>query len=621
MYMGGDMIAHLRYVKSIYVSMFVERAFPPFYSNDMGMALQPIFRYYSVVIYALSAVFSFLGFTAYKSLLIGTTVLYGLGAYGIFIILRYFRINQKASITGALVFLFAPYHFVVLYARGAYAEISALNIVPFLFYSLIRLNASHGKKYGVSTALWTAMLILSHKIFLSWFFILFGLFLILSKRNFHPIKVIKHHILPTILWVSLGMMAVASYWLPGYLAVKNLGISTVFCAVSLSNWKMLLSPLFAVSPDCNVPDLATQYGLPTVLGVIGSFFFIKKRKLMLAAAVTFLLLFIVEANVGNILNVLPKTLSVIQFPYRLLIFNSLFGSIAFGFALNELMRGERKKTILFAACFVTLGYASYYRHTPPLSAITEQVAEHMNLYMEAYKETTLTNAVERFRVSGVHIVEGTVLQNGTIFLDRYPGDEAKLYFEGVVPGEILDKNPTIEIYLDHQLWQKKDLGSRRLAVNDYLPPVKSKVQQQIKFKASSVYIPSKVYSYSVDNREVILMSPKMKISNRDIVYIKPDQLLLKGNRVELELDMKKDVQYILPILYSKYLILNDNEITMSSDKDGIIIKSSTAGFRHLLFQRIEFPLIDRISMIFSLLIVILGLLRLRIKYNSKDKIV
>lgn len=610
--LGGDMIAHVRFVQSAYVSIFQERTFPLLYINDMGVALQPVFQYYSIVIYVLSAIFMFIGFSAYKSLLIGMSILYGLGAYGIFLILRYFRINFRASLIASLAFLYAPYHFVVLYSRGACAEISALSILPLLFYSLIRLVASRGKKYGIQTAVFTALLLISHKIFLHWAFLMFFVFFVITKKEKSPIKILKYYIFPSVFWVALGMMAMAVYWMPGYLAVNNLDITYYFANITLSDWKLLLTPIYSVSRDSNVPDLATQYGLPIVLSILFSFFLLRKRKIVPAVSVIFFLLFLFESNLGNVLKFVPKLFTILQFPYRLLVLSSLFGSIAVGLVLNYFKDSKKQNAILVLSLILVFGYAFYYRRVPPVSGITEKEAENYTLVMSAYCDNPGTGLNERYKTTGIE--REVVEQNALLILDRYKNDEARLFFKGVVPGEIRSQNPYVQLFINDKLWFRKDLTDGFLLIDEFLPSSVEK-QQKIRFNGSAVYVPSKVYSFSFDNREIIFLGSKIRVTDKNLIYLKLDQLKAIGSRVMLKLDMQKEAQYVIPVMFSKFLNVNDKRISIIPHKDGVVIKTLQNGFYDLVIERIEFPFIRKISLVFCMVIIFVGLKKLRLKLN------
>lgn len=95
----------------------------------------PFLNYYSPGFYLATGHLSALGVPILWAIKGACLALFSLGAVGMYLWLREHFGSTGALLSGIL-YLFAPYHFVDIYVRGAIAEFSALAFLPFLFYGI-----------------------------------------------------------------------------------------------------------------------------------------------------------------------------------------------------------------------------------------------------------------------------------------------------------------------------------------------------------------------------------------------------------------------------------------------------------------------------------------------------
>jgi hypothetical protein len=107
----------------------------------------PLFNFYAPAFYFFSEIFHLLGFSFVNSIKIVLVLIKIIGAIGIFLLSK--------SLLATSLFVFAPYQATNLFVRGAFPELLALNLIPWIFYFFKK------KKYLLST-IFLALLLLSH---------------------------------------------------------------------------------------------------------------------------------------------------------------------------------------------------------------------------------------------------------------------------------------------------------------------------------------------------------------------------------------------------------------------------------------------------------------------------
>lgn len=88
-------------------------------------------------------------------------LLFVVGAVGVFQWVRP-HLGHHPALVAAILYLFAPYHFVDLYVRGAVAEFTSLAAVPWLFLGIDRLVGRSSSRGFAALALSSAAIVFSH---------------------------------------------------------------------------------------------------------------------------------------------------------------------------------------------------------------------------------------------------------------------------------------------------------------------------------------------------------------------------------------------------------------------------------------------------------------------------
>lgn len=130
---------------------------------DMGYGNgYPLFNFYGPLAYYIGAIASFiLGYIGAAKLLFFLPLVFGgIGMY----LLGKELFGKIPGLVSAVLYLFAPYRALDSYVRGAIGESFAIAIIPFVFYFLLRLIRSGGKKYFVLATISMFLFLISHNI-------------------------------------------------------------------------------------------------------------------------------------------------------------------------------------------------------------------------------------------------------------------------------------------------------------------------------------------------------------------------------------------------------------------------------------------------------------------------
>lgn len=298
--------------------------FPARWVPDLGYGYgYPIFNFYNPLPYYFGALFMFLGLDALwatKTMFIAPILFSGLAMY--WLTKKYF--GTVAALVSGVFYVYAPYHAVQIYVRGAVAEYWAYALVPLCLYAFL-----HQRRFLAPISL--ALLILSHNLTA----FMFIPFLVL----FRPIRSIV-----------LGLGLAAFFWLPA-LVEKNLTrvdymVTTQFNPLDHfvypdQLWSSLWG--YAGSAPGRVDGLSFMIGklyiIFTLLALV-IFVFSRKitkstRRLLLLSISYWLFAMFMLLPLSHFIWANLPVLRFLQFPWRYLSFVALATSIFTGFAITR----------------------------------------------------------------------------------------------------------------------------------------------------------------------------------------------------------------------------------------------------------------------------------------------
>ncbi len=206
--------------------------FPVRWVSDLGYGYgYPLFNFYAPLPYYAGALIHLIGFDILSS----TKLMFGIGML-LAAITMYFLAKKMwgtfGGITVALFYMYAPYHAVQLYVRGAVGEFWAYAFLPLVGLGILEIYDLKYKRGIVLGVLGFSGIILSHNISALMTGLFLGIWLI-----FHTlVSLVKPKLfvflLPLLALILLSISLTAFFWLP---AVAEASLTKVAALTSGTN--------------------------------------------------------------------------------------------------------------------------------------------------------------------------------------------------------------------------------------------------------------------------------------------------------------------------------------------------------------------------------------------------
>lgn len=167
---------------------FLDGQIPCRWVPDMGYGFgYPLFNFYPPFPYLVGSIFRALGFAftnTARYLFILSFIVSGIGMY---LFSKEF-FGKVGGFVSAIFYIWAPYHALDIYVRGAMNESWALSLLPFIFlfgYKVVTVDKDEVKKYQILFTVFYSALFLSHNLMLMIFtpFIAIWILIIMWQKN------------------------------------------------------------------------------------------------------------------------------------------------------------------------------------------------------------------------------------------------------------------------------------------------------------------------------------------------------------------------------------------------------------------------------------------------------
>ncbi|MCL4353602.1 hypothetical protein M1615_04025 [Patescibacteria group bacterium] len=346
---------------------------PPRLAPDLGFGYDyPLWDFYPPLVYYIGLIFHFLGF----GYIVSTKIMIGIGLVGAGLTMYLFAkeyLPKAGALVSSIAYVYAPYHSVDLYVRGALPEFWSFVFVPLLFWSFLKIYKTQKTVYTALAGIFIGLTILTHDLIAMMSSVFLGMFVV--YLFFQSLKK-KTFIINTAIAGFLGFCLSSYFWLPSILEKKYTMVKLL--TEQLANYGL---HFVCIRQFWNSP---WGYG-GSILGCSdGLSFQIGKAQLLLAgAALTLFLLkiwqskkirheiFLLFLGMFFISLFLQVTRSkfiwdhfqpfwYIQFPWRFLLFSDFTASFLAGFLFifiknAVLRRAFAVLALIFLLCF-NLGY-------------------------------------------------------------------------------------------------------------------------------------------------------------------------------------------------------------------------------------------------------------------------
>lgn len=368
----------------------------------------PLFNFYPPLIYYVSSIFYFFGFSLIWSIKLMIISGFLLSATGVYLLIKK-MMGRLPAILGSTVYTYFLYHSITVYVRGALAEFFTLAVLPFVFLGLYKLSQKVNWQNSIFLAVSFALLILTHPLIAFPSIIFIGLFFIfLFIKNDDKLRLSLFSIAGGIL--SLGLSAF--FWLPSMIERKFTFVDNILTK-ELANYQdhyVFLSQLwyspwgYGGSTKGLNDGMTFQLGkvpiLLIVLSLIFGILYLLKRKRIDGILKTYLFilfslfvsLFMMTEYSSFIWNGI-SFLWYIQFPWRFLTFVDLFIAIIsayFIYFFKELTETFIKKYSdllvgLVVAGAVATMVVKYYPYFKPQKFISTNDSKRTNFNEIAWR--------------------------------------------------------------------------------------------------------------------------------------------------------------------------------------------------------------------------------------------
>lgn len=326
---------------------YYPRIFPDL-ASGYGYA---VLNYYPPLVYYIAELFHLLGFGFFDSIKAVYMLGFILAGIAMYVFAREI-IGDKAAVLAALAYIYAPYHIVDIYVRGALAE-----FFSFIFFPLI-LWCFHKRKL-IMGAVFYAMLIAMHNISAFIFFPFSFLYIIITKK----LKFREYAFL-----ILLALSLSSFYWIPAigekdFVMLKNFGEGyknhfVYFSQLFSTNWG------YGFSVAGYNDEMPFQVGLLHLYAALLSILLLRigrkldkkfKENLLFFWSIMLISVFLM-LDISNMLWKLLPFFEYIQFPWRFLIFVALSTSFFYGSALKIF---NEKRFAFLLLLIIVLSYAGY----------------------------------------------------------------------------------------------------------------------------------------------------------------------------------------------------------------------------------------------------------------------
>lgn len=366
---------------------FLDWQIPCRWVPDMGYGFGfPLFNFYPPLPYLVGQLVRVIGFSfvdTVKVVFLLSFVVSGITMY--FLAKEFF--GKWGGVLSAAFYIWAPYHSVDVYVRGAMNEAWALSWFPLILYTSYKLIAEKpGKKWIIGLSLSWVALFLSHNLMVLIFspiFALWLLFLLYKNKAWQKI--------PKIFLSGVYALFLSAFFtLPSALEQKYVQVDTLvrgyyeYIAHFASLPQLLISRFWGYGPsvwmDADLMPFQIGYAhwiLSLItLGVV--VWVIKKKKKERTTAlmvlgfilIGWLTLFMAHYRSVFIWKVLPP-LKFVQFPWRFLTLSTLCFSFVAGY-LVTVCKGKIGKMILIILVGVLLATNWNYFKPEKMGPLTDQ---------------------------------------------------------------------------------------------------------------------------------------------------------------------------------------------------------------------------------------------------------
>lgn len=323
--------------------------FPAAWTNLLNEGFgYPLFLYYAPAFSYLGVLLKLFTPTYILALKAAIGVIVGVGAIGMYRLMRRF-IGASGAALSAIAYTLLPYHASTIYVRGAYAEGVTWALLPWLLYFWSQTKRDH--RWIALTSLITSLFFLSHNSLPFAFLPFLIVWIILHwTKNWRSVMI------PIILAVGLSTwFLVPVLFERSFVQAEKIALQTVYRDHFLYPWQLWNSPwgYGGSAPMDQVDGMSFMLGkfqlVLAALAILWATYFKKWDRRLVFFSLTLLFYGWMTTYLSAPLWSAFKSLAILQFPWRLLAFASFGAAALSGYALNFVSKKIQVATFIVAA--------------------------------------------------------------------------------------------------------------------------------------------------------------------------------------------------------------------------------------------------------------------------------
>jgi hypothetical protein len=384
-YEAGDLTLHSIFLQSFYANLS-QGIFIPQWAGDLcGGYGCPSHLFEYPLPYYIAAPFHFLGFSYINSIKIFLAFSFIISGVGMYLWLKE-ELGDLYGFTGAIFYLFAPYHLEDLHFRVSVGEVASYFPIPFIFYFYKKFAETKKMWFLVLGSFSIDLLILAHgNAFMSMTPVIFiySCYLIFTSKDKKKLSIYY------VLSYFLGLFLIAFYWFSTIFEMKYTWYR--FSTVDFKPFfEYIYSPVrYGLLFQGHHGELRLIVGYFHLFAVFAAVFFLIRKKiphkytwlLILLLLNFFFYFFMIQKISQPLWNILPLFRTFIL-PWRLLIPMAFITSaIAAIIAKNT-----KNKKIIYMICFLTaMSTILNWGNRRMVPEDTNAFAKHVSMYTEYYE--------------------------------------------------------------------------------------------------------------------------------------------------------------------------------------------------------------------------------------------
>lgn len=366
---------------------------------------------------------------------ISVEIVYFIGLFlsgiSMFLLSKTLSKNDYIGLISAIIYMLFPYHLSDIYIRDAIGESLLFIFIPLIFLGLYELFNDNKKRFYLFFVIGYVGGILSHLTMMTYLTALILIFLIFKYKE--SIKYIKQFIIATIF-----ILAITSPFLVCLLEQRLLGDYNVFKegVMVQGTWGNALNPFdyFMIGSKWGTGE--TRYYIDLIVLIL-LFFTFKKYRQYNNRYYNYILVFgIISFILSTVLfpwDILPKSMRMVQFPWRFVTFVSVALSVLAPICISKF--NDKKMLSIVLIIFLSL------LAQPNLKQATDEVIDVDNLeywyglgYQKEYLPVNTANNLDYYDNRNHDII----VKEGSANVEIINNDVPYLEFK-------VDNNVTVEL--------------------------------------------------------------------------------------------------------------------------------------------------------------------------------